>query len=257
MITCDTHCHIDLCLEKGGTSFDDFMASLQPMPDLIVQVACHPDNFAGTLPMLAHPNVYGAFGVHPHEASLYSEAVEKELLNHLQHPKAIAFGEMGLDYHYDFSPRPEQKSVFARQLKLALQLQKPIVLHTREADADTLEILKAAPLKGAKIHVHCYTGSLAFAQELLKLDAEVYFGFTGILTFKTGQEIRDVAAAVPMNRILTETDSPFLAPIPFRGKQATPAMVGYVLEALAKVREMDAQSLGQICRENARRFYGV
>lgn len=254
----DTHCHIDLCLERRpGLSAQDFLESLSPHPDLMIQVSCHPDSFLPTLPLLDFPSVYGAFGVHPHEASLYSPQAEQTLLQCLSHPKAVALGEIGLDYHYDFSPRQVQKEVFARQLHLALELGKPIVLHTREAEADTLAILRGAPLKGHRIHVHCYTGSLAFAEQLQSLDTEIYFGFTGILTFKTAEEIRQVAAAIPETRILTETDSPYLAPIPFRGKDANPGMVAQVLDALAKARSTTAGILGPICRENARKFYGI
>jgi TatD DNase family protein len=254
----DTHCHIDLIQEKAGlTGFSETLQFMSPLPQAIIQVACHPESFGQTLPYLDDPRIFAAFGVHPHEASLYSSVVEGELKKFLAHPKAVACGEMGLDYHYDFSPREIQRTVFEQQLALAKSLQKPIVLHTREAEADTLAILRNTPLHGQSIHVHCYTGDLAFAKSLLDLDAQVFFGFTGILTFKTAEEIRRVAAFLPEDRLLTETDAPFLAPIPHRGKTAHPGMIGLVLQALANARGVSADHLAPICLANAKRFYGI
>jgi len=254
----DTHCHLEMIQEKAKlTDLAQLLEFCTPLPERMVHVACHPDVFEQAVAFMEDPRIFATFGVHPHEASLYTPAVEADLLRHLKHPKAVALGEIGLDYHYDMSPREIQRTVFQRQLALALELNKPVVLHTRDAEEDTLQILSEAPLAGHKIHVHCYTGPLPFAEKLLALPAEIYFGFTGILTFKNADEIRAVAAAIPQNRILTETDSPFLAPIPFRGKTAHPGMIGIVLEAFAKVRGMSVQELEPVCRENARAFYGV
>ena len=254
----DTHCHLDLLQDKAGLKdWTATCAYVDPMPERMVHVACHASEFARGIAFLDQPEVYGAFGVHPHEASEYCTEVEVELRQCLAHPKALAAGEMGLDYHYDLSPRDIQREAFRKQLALALELGKPIVLHTREADDDTLSILREFPLGKSRIHVHCYTGNLEFANALLALDAEVYFGFTGILTFKTAEEIRAVAASVPENRLLVETDSPFLAPVPFRGKTAHPGMVGWVLDALAKARNMAAEQLEETVRENVKRFYGI
>lgn len=253
----DTHCHLDLLEDKGGHDLASVLALVQPFPERVIQVACHPETFARTLPYLEDSRIYASFGVHPHEASLYSPAVESQLREYLSHPKCVALGEIGLDYHYDFSPRTVQQDVFREQLQLALELGKPIVLHTREAEADTLAILQELPLQHSKIHVHCYTGDTEFAQRLLALDAEVYFGFTGILSFKTAQTIREAAAQIPPDRLLTETDAPFLAPVPHRGKHAHPGMVGIVLQHLAQARQMDETQLASLIRENTRRCYGI
>ena len=254
----DTHCHLEMIQEKAKLAdLAQLLEFCAPIPERMVHVACHPDAFEQAVTFMGDPRIFATFGVHPHEANLYTPAAEADLLRQLSHPKAVALGEIGLDYHYDMSPREIQRSVFERQLALALELKKPVVLHTRDAEEDTLQILRAAPLAGHKIHVHCYTGTLPFAEKLLALPGEIYFGFTGILTFKNADEIRAVAAAIPQNRILTETDSPFLAPVPFRGKIAHPGMIGIVLEALAKVRGVSAQELAPICRENARAFYTV
>jgi len=254
----DTHCHLDLLQDKAHCpDWASLRALIQPLPELMIQVACHPDTFGITETMLADADIYGTFGVHPHDASLYTDAVEVDLQRRLTHPKAVGIGEMGLDYHYDFSPRDVQKQVFARQLALGLRHGKPIVLHTREADADTMEILRAQPLQGAKIHVHCYTGSLEFAKQLIALDAEIFFGFTGVISFKTADEIRQVLAWLPEDRLLTETDSPYLAPIPHRGKNAHPGMVELILRQMAQVRNCLEMDLAQTVRANAKRCYGV
>lgn len=245
----DTHCHLDLLQEKQPLQLDAY-------PEKMIQVACHPHTFAQTTSMLdQHSQVWGAFGVHPHEASHYNAQVEEDLIERLQHPRCVAFGEIGLDYHYDFSPRDIQIRVFQRQMELAKKVRLPIVLHTREAEEDTFKMLSNMELHGMTIHVHCYTGSLEFAQKLLNLDAEIYFGFTGILTFKTAEEIRLVAKSIPLNRMLIETDSPFLAPIPHRGKTAEPSMVGIVGEALANLRQVSVQEMSDILWENSHRCY--
>ncbi len=245
----DTHCHLDLLQEKQSLNLDTY-------PEKMIQVACHPHTFAQTSTMLEqHSKVWGAFGVHPHEASHYNTQVEEELIQRLQHPRCVAFGEIGLDYHYDFSPRDVQIQVFQRQMELAKDGKLPVVLHTREAEEDTFKLLSNMKLHEMKIHVHCYTGSLEFAQKLLTLDAEIYFGFTGILTFKTAEEIRQVAQCIPMDRLLIETDSPFLAPIPHRGKTADPSMVGIVGEALAKLRQVSTLEMSEILWENSHRCY--
>ena len=258
MFLIDSHCHLDLMQTKLGiTGWEETLLAMGSVPDIMIQVACHPETFAQTLPYLEDPRVYGAFGVHPHEASLYTAEVEAHLRQLLQHPKSVALGEIGLDYHYDFSPRAEQRTVFQKQLALAIELGKPIVLHTREAEEDTLEILGEFPLQGVKIHVHCFTGTQAMADKLLALPAEIYIGFTGIMTFKTGEEIRQIAANIPLDRLLTETDSPFLAPIPHRGKMAHPGMVHIILESLAQVRGLSPEAMSQIIHENTRRCYAI
>ncbi|HSQ40961.1 MAG TPA: TatD family hydrolase, partial [Fibrobacteraceae bacterium] len=170
----DTHCHLDLLQEKTGLSREGLLGLIQPLPVALVQVACHPDEFQRTLAYLDHPRIFASFGVHPHEAHLYTEDVEKALRQYLAHPKALACGEIGLDYFYDLSPRDAQRKIFERQIALALELGKPLVLHLRAADADALDILRNAPLRGHRLHVHCFSGNSSFAQNLLQLDAQVY-----------------------------------------------------------------------------------
>lgn len=255
----DTHCHLTLLAQKTKlNSLAEVLACMEQVPPVMIHVACHPDEFQLASQWIeADPRIYGAFGVHPHDASLYNDSVEEDLSRRLMHPKVLAAGEMGLDYHYDLSPRPIQQEVFRRQLDLAIRMNKPVVLHTREAEHDTLAILQDLGSMSQPIHVHCYTGGLPFAKSLLNLNLDLYFGFTGILTFKNADEIREVVQYLPADRILTETDSPFLAPVPFRGKTATPEMVIHVVQAIAALRKTDPIEQARQCRENARRFYGV
>jgi len=171
--------------------------------------------------------------------------------------KTVACGEIGLDYHYEGPAHATQKIIFDRQLRIGLEMKKPIVLHLREADEDSLSILRKAPLSGAKIHVHCYTGSPEFVMELLQLPAQVFIGFTGIITFKNAQNVRDAAKIVPLHQLLLETDAPYLAPVPYTGKPAHSGMIPIIAEQIATIKEISLDNLMNACRENTRSFYGI
>jgi TatD DNase family protein len=186
-----------------------------------------------------------ATGVHPHQAGRYAdeppEAARIVSASLARNRSVRALGEMGLDYHYDFAPKEVQREVFASQVNLALERDLPIVIHTREADADTLAILRqfgSARLRGV---FHCFTGDEALARAALDLGFHV--SFSGIVTFPRAQALRDVAAFVPDDRLLIETDSPFLAPVPHRGKRNEPAWVAAVADALARIRAVTPAAL--------------
>lgn len=255
----DTHCHIDTSLERDSVGWPEFKERIDACaPEFFIHVACHPDDLDWGLRFLdQEPRAYGAMGIHPQEASLYTPAVEEHLKFAMKHPKVLALGEIGLDYHYDTSPREVQRTVFSAQLGLALALSKPVVLHTREADGDTLAILKEYDQEGLRLHVHCYTGSPEFALELLALKATCYFGFTGVLTFKNGENVRASARVVPQGRLLLETDAPYLAPVPWRGQTGHPGMIPAIGAALAQCRGEDPLELALACRANTRAFYGI
>jgi TatD DNase family protein len=192
------------------------------------------------------PEVRVSIGVHPHQAHQFSGnahgAAELVRAQFLRTPAARAIGEIGLDYHYDFSPRDVQQEVFRAQLQVARDLQQPVVIHTREADDDTLSILREAgnPVAGV---LHCFTGSTALATSGMALGLHV--SFAGILTFPKAASLRETARQVPLDRVLVETDSPFLAPVPYRGKRNEPAYVARVLAALADVHGVDALELAR------------
>ncbi len=181
------------------------------------------------------PEVRVAVGVHPHAAHEFADAPERaaEMVRRQidRTPFARAVGEIGLDYHYDFSPREVQQAVFRAQIRVALALDHPVVIHTREADEDTLAILRQEGGESLRGVLHCFTGGPALARA--GLDLGFYISLAGIVTFPKAAELRETARLVPLDRLLVETDSPFLAPVPYRGKRNEPAYIGRVVETLA------------------------
>lgn len=196
--------------------------------------------------------VFAAIGLHPHEASEAKESDYEELRRLYSKPKVVAVGEIGLDYHYDFSPREVQLEAFERQIALANELSLPIIVHDREAYEDTLRLLQKYRPKGV---VHCFSGSVETAKEILKLG--MYIGLGGAVTFKNARKPLEVAALVPDDRLLLETDCPYMAPVPFRGKRCDSSMIATTAEKIAEVRSTEAQILINQCRNNAKALFGV
>lgn len=209
-----------------------------------------------------HDWIYATIGIHPHEAKLATESDFAELEELSKHPRVIACGEIGLDYHYDHSPRDVQKSVFLRQMEMARVAQLPIIIHcrplenTENAWDDTLEILRRywTPTGLGGI-LHCFTGTL----EHMRAAVEIGFliSFSGNITFAKAQNIRDAAKEVPLDRMLIETDSPFLAPVPNRGKRNEPAFVPKVAEKIAEVRGISINEVAKATTENFYRFFEI
>jgi TatD DNase family protein len=192
------------------------------------------------------PDLRVAVGVHPHHAHQFAgnalgaaAAVRDQIA---RTPYARAIGEIGLDYHYDYSPRPAQQAVFRAQMRLAKELQLPVVIHTREAEADTLEVLEGAAGQVRGV-LHCFTGTAELAAAAL--DLGFYISLAGIVTFPNASELRQIARQIPMDRLLVETDSPFLAPAPHRGQRNEPARVRYTAEAIAALKGIPVAELGQ------------
>ena len=196
--------------------------------------------------------VYAACGVHPHEAegckSGYLPVLKKLCLE----DKCVAVGEIGLDYHYDFSPREIQKQVFEQQLVLAKELDLPVIIHDREAHEDTFELLKRYKPKGV---VHCFSGSAEMAKEIVKLG--MYIGLGGAVTFKNARKPREVAAIVPSERLLIETDCPYMTPVPHRGKRCDSTYIPFTAEVIAEVRGTSAQEILDLTRVNANNLFGL
>ncbi len=191
--------------------------------------------------------VYAAVGFHPHEARLMQPGDEAKLAAWCQQPKVVAIGEIGLDYYYDHSPRAVQKEVFIRQLDLARQLDLPVIIHNRDAHGDILEIIKKEG-KGLRGVFHCYSGSWETARELLKLGW--YLAFGGSLTFKNAVKTVEVARNTPLERILLETDSPYLSPAPLRGKRNKPTLVKLVCEKMAVEKSIPAEEIARATTAN-------
>lgn len=197
-------------------------------------------------------SIYCAVGVHPHEAADAPSDLEEQLRALSRHPKVRALGEMGLDYHYDFAPRQQQLEVFERQLLLADELELPVVIHDREAHADTLALLKKHRPRGV---MHCCSGSAEMVAELLGLG--LYIGFTGAVTFKNARRPLKAMLAVPEDRLLIETDCPYMAPVPCRGQRCDSSMLRYTAEAMAAARGIPLQHLLDSTCENACRVFGI
>lgn len=198
------------------------------------------------------PGVQASLGVHPHEAKGWTEATAEALEALLADPAARFVGETGLDFHYDLSPRAEQEAVFRAQIRLAKRVGKPLMIHTRSAPAETLQVLRE---EGAERGIiHCFSEDRAFAAGAL--DLGFHLSFSGILTFKKAEAIREVAAWAPLDRILVETDAPFLAPVPYRGKPNEPGFVRFTAEALAALRGMDPRRLAECTTSNLEALCG-
>lgn len=202
-------------------------------------------------------DIYAAVGTHPHDARLFDDRAEERITKLItDSARVIAWGEIGLDYHYDNSPREVQREVFRRQLRLAREINLPVIIHTREAEDDTLEILRAEWAEpGRRGIMHCFSGSLILAKGAL--DLGFLISFAGVLTFKKADELRAVAAAIPLERLLIETDCPFLTPIPYRGRRNEPAHVVEVARALAALHGKTLKEMGEVTTRNFHELFQI
>ena len=254
----DSHCHID------GDSFDeDRDEVVQRAKDTGVAAMLvvgtgdpHSDDFRKAVVVAEkYENVYASVGVHPHDAKLYDDEAEKHLTELTKSEKVIAWGEIGLDFYYDHSPRDVQREVFRRQIRKAAELDLPIIIHSRDADDETVEILKeecSSDSFGGGI-MHCFGGTAAMAEALMKLGFLI--SFAGNVTFKKAENLRDAARVVPLDRLLVETDCPFLTPIPFRGKRNEPAFVEHTAKFLAEFYGVEFETLAKRTTQNFLDFF--
>jgi TatD DNase family protein len=202
-----------------------------------------------------YEGIYAAVGVHPHDAKLFDEAAEQRVIDLVRQSKrVIAWGEIGLDYHYDHSPRDVQREVFRRQLRLARELDLPVVIHSREANDDTITILREELSGYERAGVlHCFGGSLAMARDAIELGFLI--SFAGNLTFKKAEDLRDVARHLPLDRLLIETDCPYLTPVPFRGKRNEPARVIETARCLAEIHGKELEEIGKTTTRNFEKLF--
>ena len=201
-----------------------------------------------------HEGLYATVGMHPHDAKDVAAEDMDRLRGLAAHPKVVAIGETGLDFHYDHSPREVQREMFERFVGLAQETRLPIVVHNRESDREAAETLRngGGNLEGV---IHCFTSDASAARTFL--DLGFYLSFSGIVTFKNAQDLRDIAGWVPLDRLLIETDAPFLAPVPKRGRRNEPAYVRFVAETLARVRDVDVDEIVDATSRNARSLFGL
>ena len=247
----DTHCHLDKLDSTPEAAVNEAKdAGVQQM--LTISVDEQSLDFVLNA-VRKFPEVYGSVGFHPHDASALNESLENKIRQLAQaEDKLIAIGETGLDYHYMYSPVEVQQQVFRQQLMLAEELNLPIVMHSREAEADTLNILREIPVKSLGV-AHSFTSSFEMARKLV--DMGWYLGINGIVTFKNAEDLREVVRWLPLEKILLETDSPFLAPIPFRGKPNKPAHISVIATFVAELKNISLQQLAEHTNENAQRLF--
>jgi TatD DNase family protein len=245
----DSHCHLDFpdfAGELDAVVGRARAADIARMVTISTRVARHAELLA-----IAErfPDVYCSVGTHPHHADEELDITAADLLSRAQHSKVVAIGEAGLDYHYERSPRAAQERGFRTHIKAARDSGLPLVIHSREADADTARILEEETGQGAFPAVlHCFTGGPELARRAIALG--LFISFTGILTFKNSAALRAIAAELPADRILVETDAPYLAPSPFRGKRNEPAYVGEVAKVLAEARGVPFEEIAQQTTDN-------
>jgi TatD DNase family protein len=251
----DTHCHLDAAYFADADAVMDRARAVGVGAFVVIGVGrdLGPARHAVLLAKRTSSHVAAVVGVHPHDASTLDESTFEALATLAREPEVVAVGEIGLDYHYDHSPRDVQRATFGRLIGLAKQVNKPIVIHTREAAADTLDILEREGARDVGGIIHCFSEDLAFAKRAWDMDFDV--SFSGIVTFKTARSVHEVAAAAPIDRVHVETDSPYLAPVPMRGKPCEPAYVVHTAKRVAELRNIDLPTLEAATRANAERRF--
>lgn len=254
----ETHCHLD------------YLKSL-PMEEIIqksqdegvrkfITVCVSPDNFDKVIEISKKyvGTVYCSQGIHPHEAKLFTDSIGKTILeNALNNSDVVkAIGEIGLDYHYDNSPRDAQREAFEKQLELAVKTNLPVIIHSRDADSDTISILKNfLPTLSKKGVIHSFTGSKELAE--FAIQNEFYLGFNGIITFKKAESVRDIVKITPIESILFETDCPFLTPVPHRGKENAPHYIPLIAQKVAEIKNIAAEDLFKIVYTNSLKLFNI
>ena len=199
-----------------------------------------------------YKNIYSSVGIHPHEAKNWNNGSFNLIIEYTKEEKVIAIGECGLDYYYNYSPKDVQVKVFKEQIKIANQTNLPLIVHTRDAFKETIDILREEKPQCGGV-LHCYTGDLETAREAI--DLGFYISWSGIITFKTASDLRNIAKEIPLDKTLIETDCPFLTPVPHRGKRNEPKFVALVAEELAKIHSVSVEEIGNITSKNTKKLF--
>jgi TatD DNase family protein len=251
----DSHCHID------DARFDTDRQAMMSRAcaagvEHFVTIGCDLETSRAAVALTKeHPFISATVGVHPHEVKLIQEGWYDELRSLARSDRVVAYGEIGLDYHYDHSPRDVQRIRFREQIQLARELKLPIVIHTREAQEDTITILKEEKAHELGGVFHCFSGDAWLAKDAL--DLGFYLSFSGVVTFQNAVMLREIVKTVPVDRILVETDSPYLTPVPHRGKRNEPAHVRQVAEKIAEIHGISVQEVEDITTKNTKRLFRV
>lgn len=248
MLLVDSHCHLNYpeLADTAGVVARAREAGVRVMQTISTQRS----DFAQVKALAEQfPEIYCSIGIHPHEAEPHEDISEEELLAEANHPKVIGIGETGLDYYYEHSPKKAQQELFKRHIRVARKLDLPVIVHSRDADEDTVAILKEAHAEAPfRFLIHCFSSTKYLSDESLKIGG--YISASGIITFKKSQALRDSFASVPLDRLLVETDSPYLAPEPHRGKPCEPAYTAWTAKKLAEVKSVSVEQLAETTTNN-------
>ena len=251
----DSHAHLDM--EEYAADLDAVLARAREAG--LTHIICigassgMQGNPAAVRLAQTHPQLFATVGIHPHDAGQVTDAMWPELRALAANPRTVAIGETGLDYHYDHAPRDQQRTLFAQCIRLARELKKPLVVHAREADDDILRLLRQEGADRCGGVLHSFTGTEALARGALELG--FYISFSGILTFKNAEPLRALARTLPQDRVLVETDCPFLAPVPLRGRRNEPAFVVHTADVLARAWDVEPAVARRLTGENATRLF--
>ncbi len=249
----DSHCHLNY------PEFEDLQATLAQAKDLGVEVmqtiSTKRSDFEQVIALAEQSqSIYASIGVHPHEAEHHQDMTVDELLKWAAHERVIGLGETGLDYYYEHSPRQEQQDLFRVHIAASQQSGLPVIVHTRDADEDTIKILQEEHKKAPfPILIHCFSTSRDMAEAAITLGG--YISISGIVTFNKAVELQEIVADLPLERLLVETDSPYLAPVPFRGKKNQPAYTKYVAEKIAELKNITPEQVAQQTTDNFYRLF--
>ena len=244
----DSHCHLDHEPLINNLS-DVITRSKAAGVNKILTICTTKESYKNILSIVKHdPMIYGTFGIHPHETS-QDKVTKDQILNEIsKEKKIIGVGETGLDFYYNNSDKEAQIKSFHEHIEASIDLNMPLIIHSRNAENETFDILNEYANRNIKILMHCFTGSLNFAKKLMKLNA--YFSASGIITFNNSLDLQKTFEQIPTDKLLVETDSPFLAPVPMRGKKNEPSYVKYTLEKLSNIKSINSQELDKITTNN-------
>ena len=249
----DSHCHLDH--EPLFNNLDEIIKRSKEVGIKKILTICTTlESFDNIKKIIEKDQmIYGTFGIHPHETSNNNVTKEQIKKNITNHTKIIGVGETGLDFYYENSKKSQQIKSFEEHIRASIELKVPLIVHSRSAEKDTFDILKSFEDSNLKILMHCFTGSKDFAKKLL--DLNTFFSASGIITFKNSRELQDTFSFLPLSKLLIETDSPFLAPVPNRGKKNEPSFIRYTAEKLAELKKVSKEVLISQTTENFNRFF--
>ena len=251
----DSHCHLDHDPIKNNLD-EIIMRSKDIGVEKLLTICTTNTSFVNILKIVnQYENVYGTFGIHPHEANTNSISKDQIIKNVSKNHKIIGVGETGLDFYYNNSDKVSQINSFEEHILASIELNKPIIIHSRNAEDETFELLNKYKNQNIKILMHCYTGSLELAKKMLDLNS--YFSASGIITFKKSADLNNTFNFIPSDKILIETDSPFLAPVPKRGKINEPSYLKYTLEHMAKIKNISPQEMELITSQNFKKLFEI